>query len=58
MDNMSESKVHTNERTHVHSAQSSLAITYPSTNRAQPLFNFSDRVTEQALVATEDPKIM
>jgi len=55
MDGRSQIKVHSDERTQVHSAQPSLAVTHPSrpTNRAQPYF--SDRVTEQALVATADP---
>jgi len=36
MDGRSQIKVHTDERTQVHNAQSSLAVTHPSTNRAQP----------------------
>jgi len=51
MDGRSQIKVHTDERTQVHSAQSSLAVTHPSTNQARR-YNFSDRITEQALVAT------
>jgi len=35
MDGRSQIKVHTNERTQVHSAQSSLAVTHPSTKRAR-----------------------
>jgi len=55
MDVRSHIKVHTDERTQVHSAQSSLVVTHPSTNRARRyLLNFSDQVTEQALVATAD----
>jgi len=34
MDGRSQIKVHTDERTQVHIAQSSLAVTHPSTNRA------------------------
>jgi len=34
MDGRSQIKVHTDERTQVHSAQSSLVVTHPSTNRA------------------------
>ena len=34
MDGRSQIKVHTDERTQVHSAQSSLAVTHPGTNRA------------------------
>jgi len=39
MDGRSQIKVHTDERTHVHSAQSSLAVTHPSTNRARRYLN-------------------
>jgi len=46
LDGRSQIKVHTDERTQVLSAQFSLLVTHPSTNRAQ--------VTEQALVATVD----
>jgi len=35
MDGRSQIKVHTNERTQVHSAQSSLVVTHPSTNRGR-----------------------
>jgi hypothetical protein len=35
MDGRSQIKVHTDERTQVHSAQSSLAVTHPSTNQAR-----------------------
>jgi len=35
MDGRSQIKVHTYERTQVHSAQSSLVVTHPSTNRAR-----------------------
>jgi len=35
MDGRSQIKVHTDERVQVHSAQSSLAITHPSINRAR-----------------------
>jgi len=35
MDGRSQIKVHTDERTQVHSAKSSLAVTHPSTNRAR-----------------------
>ena len=35
MDGRSQIKVHTNERTHVHSAQSFLAVTHPGTKRAR-----------------------
>jgi len=34
IDGRSQIKVHTDERTQVHSAQSSLVVTHPSTNRA------------------------
>jgi len=55
MDGRLQMKIHTDERTLVHSAQLSLAVTHPSTNRARRyLINFSDRVAEQALVATAD----
>jgi hypothetical protein len=43
----SQFRVHTDERTQVHSAQPSLAVTH----------NFSERVTELALVATAPLKI-
>jgi len=52
MDGLSQIKVHTNDRTQVHSAQSSLETTHPSINRARR--NLSDRITEQALVTTAD----
>jgi len=35
MDGRSQIKVHTDERTQVHSAQSSLVVTHPSTNRGR-----------------------
>ena len=35
LDGRSQIKVHTDERTQVHSAQSSLAVTHPGTNRAR-----------------------
>ena len=35
LDGWSQIKVHTDERTQVHSAQSSLAVTHPGTNRAR-----------------------
>jgi len=35
MDGRSQIKVHTDERTQVHSARSSFAVTHPSTNRAR-----------------------
>jgi len=35
MDGRSQTKVHTNERTQVHSAQFSLVVTHPSTNQAR-----------------------
>jgi len=44
--------VHTNERTQVHSARSSLTVTHPSTNRGRHCLTFSERATELALVAT------
>jgi len=44
-------KVHTDERTQVYSARSSLVVTHPSTNRA---WRYLTSVTEQALVATGD----
>ena len=37
MDGRSQIKVHTNERTQVHSAQSFLVVTHPGTNRARRL---------------------
>jgi len=43
-------QVHTDERIQVHSTQSSLVVTHPSTNRGRRAF--SERVTELALVAT------
>jgi len=45
IDGWSHFKVHTDERTQVHSARSSLVVTHPSTNR---VLNFSER----ALVVT------
>ena len=35
LDGRSQIRVHTDERTQVHSAQSSLAVTHPGTNRAR-----------------------
>jgi len=34
MDGRSQIKVHTDERTHIHSIQSSLVVTHPITNQA------------------------
>jgi len=54
MDSRSQIKVHTDEQTQVQSAQSSLVITHPSTNRARQYLTSVTRVTEQALVAAAD----
>jgi len=56
MDGRSQNKVHTDERTQVHSTQSSLAVTHQSTNRARRYLSSVTDVTEQALVATADPQ--
>jgi len=49
----SQIKVHTDERTQVHSARSSLMVTHPSTNQGRRcLINFSEHANELALVAT------
>jgi len=48
IDGRSQIKVHTDERTQVHNARSSLTVTHPS----RLLLNFSERATELALVAT------
>jgi len=53
IDGRSQIKVHTDERTQVHGAQSSLAVTHPITNRARRYFTFSDWVTEQSFIALE-----
>jgi len=50
IDGRSQIKVHTDERTQVHSARSSLTVTHPSSNRGRR--NFNERATELALVAT------
>jgi len=50
-DGRSQIKVHTDRRTQVHSAQSSLVVTHPTTNQAR---RYLTTVTEQALVATAD----
>ena len=43
----SQIKVHTDERTQVHSAQSSLAVTHPGTNRARrSLTSVTESLTE------------
>jgi hypothetical protein len=51
-DGRSQFKVHTDERTQVHSARLSLAVTHPSINRGRRALNFNERATELALVAT------
>jgi len=48
IDGRSQLKVNTDERTQVHSAQSSLVVTHPSTNRAR---RYVTSVTEHALIA-------
>jgi len=52
IDDRSQIKVHTDERTQVHSARSFLTITYLSTNPRSTLLNFSERATQLVLVAT------
>jgi len=56
MDGRSQIKVHKDERTQFHiSAQSSLVVTHPSTNRARCyLTSVTESRTKQALVATAD----
>jgi len=51
MDGRSQIKVHTDERTQVYSAQSSLAVTHPSTNRTRRYLPSVPEVIEQELVA-------
>jgi len=48
MDGRSQIEVHTDERTQVHSARSSLTVFHPRST----LHNLSERATELALVAT------
>jgi len=50
-DGRSQIKLHTDRRTQVHSAQSSLVVTHPSTKQAR---RYLTSVTEQALVTTAD----
>jgi len=49
IDDLSLFKVHTNKRTQVYSVQFSLAVTHPRSS----CLNYSVRITELALVATE-----
>jgi len=56
MDGRSRIKVHIDEWTQVYSAQSSLAVTNPSTNWAQRYLTSVTESLTQALVATVDPK--
>ena len=51
IDDRSQFKVHTNERTQIHGVRSSLAGTLPSTSRVN--ISFDERVAERAVFATE-----
>jgi len=58
MDGRSQIKVHTDERTQVLSAQSSLAVTHPSTNRARRYLTSVTKSPSKALIATADQYVM
>jgi len=57
MDGQSQTKVHTDEWTQVHSAQSSLVVTHPCTNRARRYLTSTTESSSKHVVANAEPPL-